>query len=231
MAADGSTSDDEWRDVLGRFVILRNQRLHAAELDELARDCMTLGERLRDLAFSLAIGIDRGPAEPIGASRDIARLCNGVARAEQRMGVLRPLLPSAADASLGIDRRIDHLLEVGGASLATFRTNELFSVAVVFGRLAELVRSSSQMMSHTAREARTSTRGGRLPQPEISMILAWADEHAVGVRELARRLVESKIAPHASDSTRDDDRPAEEVWEDRLKMARHRSRAHSPRSE
>lgn len=209
-----AASDEEWQEALGRFVILRNQRVHAAGLHEIAKDCRALAERLRDLAFEVAVDVGHsGSAHDVMPSRQIARLCSRLGRADRDTGLLRSLLLTAADPSLGVDQRVAHLLATGAAAFSVFRPAELFTVAVVFGRLSELVRSSVQVMSHASRAARASAKGGRPPQQEVLILLEWGERHSVGVRQLARRLVAAGIAP-----------PDEAVWEERLKAARHRHR-------
>ena len=211
-------SDEEWQDVLGRFDILRNQRLHAGRLRELADDCRALAERLRDLAFDVAVDVGHsGSAHDVKPSREIARLFTRLVRFDEATGLLRSFVPAAAEPSLGIDHRLAHVLAAGTA-LSNFRPPELFAVAVAFGRLSDLVRFSAQVISHGPRATRASGKGGRLPQPEMLMLLQWGEQRSVGVRELARRLVAAGIEPED-----------EAVWEERLKAARHRHR--SPRKD
>lgn len=216
-------TDDEWKDALRRFEILRTQRLSTGTLADLAERCETFALSARDLAFEMAAR-DTNPPSPEQAKLASAKkrfdlAYRRVGAAEQSSVIFQRLQTWDVDASI---RSVARWL-IGGSHLRfdahREQSQDIWELAVLFRKLAEELRWESRMCGAAARRSLRSSRAGKPPRVEAIVLLEWAAERRVGIREVAQRLVAAGVLP---DSKVDLD-PVE-LWEGQLKAIRRRRR-------
>lgn len=226
MRPKPSISDAEWAEAIGRFQILRTQRLSATAIAELSERCMEVATSSRDLAFEMGA---RETTPPLQEESDLPALRKRFDRAWRRIGaaeqsriVFQRLAVWDVDESL---RSVAQWL-VGGSHLRLDARREnardIWDLGVLFRKLADELRWESRMFAAAALRNRRSARAGKPPRIEAIVLLEWAVAHGVGVREVARRLVAAGVLPDANDEDASSD-PVER-WEGQLKAIRRRRR-------